>query len=49
MSKEEAIRRLESLRMGLQFVDRVDLVQRSSGPGQVTLSLRVRTPLPLRK
>lgn len=48
ISKEEAMRRLESLRMGIQFVDRVDLVQRTE-PNQVTFTIRIKPSQPLRK
>ena len=48
ISREEAARRLDGLQLGLQFIDRIDLVQRPT-PGQVTLTLRVRMSQPLRK
>jgi len=46
--RDEAERRLDGLLAGLQLLDRVELTQKPA-PGQVTLSLRVRTALPLRK
>ncbi|MBY0526226.1 MAG: hypothetical protein K2R98_22730 [Gemmataceae bacterium] len=48
LSKADATARLESLRLGLQFVDRVELLQRN-GPGQTTLTVRIKTSQPLRK
>lgn len=48
IAREEAIRRLESLRMGLQFFDRVELTQRATAD-QFTLTLRIKTSQPLRK
>jgi hypothetical protein len=49
ISQEEANRRLSNLIEGLEFFDRVEMSQRVSRPGQITLVLRVRTMLPLRK
>jgi hypothetical protein len=48
LKPEEVVRRLEGLRLGLQFFDRVELVQRST-PEQFTLTWRVKTSAPLRK
>jgi hypothetical protein len=49
ISKEEASRRLTNLIEGLEFFDRVELSQRLVRPGQITMVLRIRTMLPLRK
>jgi hypothetical protein len=46
--REEAARRLVSLEMGLQFFDRLELTQRSTGE-LFTLTLRIKTSQPLRK
>jgi hypothetical protein len=47
VSKEEASRRMDHLLIVLQLFDRVEVTQRS-GPGLVTLTLRVRTAKPLK-
>lgn len=48
LSREEAARRLDGLVMGLQFLDRIELVHRSA-PGRLKLTLQVRMTQPLRK
>jgi hypothetical protein len=46
--RDEADRRLSNLLLGLEFLDRFEVRQRTA-PGQVTLTLRVQTAKPLRK
>lgn len=48
LSLDEAKRRLDGLVAGLQWVDRLDVGLKTS-PGMATISLRLRTALPLRK
>jgi hypothetical protein len=48
LPREEADRRLSNLLIGLQILDRLEIRQRTA-PGQVTLTLRVKTSKPLRK
>jgi hypothetical protein len=47
LSKEDAVKRLDGLLLGLQPLDRLELSQRAAD-GQVTFTLRVRTALPLK-
>jgi hypothetical protein len=49
ISQKEANQRLSNLIEGLELFDRVEMSQRTARPGQITLVLRVRTMLPLRK
>ena len=46
--REEAMRRLDGLRLGLQFLERIELTLRTE-PGQVNFTLRVQTTQALRK
>ncbi len=48
ISKEEAQRRLDGLISVLELLDRLDVSQRVT-PGQVTLTVRLQTALPLKK
>jgi hypothetical protein len=48
LGAEEARAHFDHLLAGLELLDRIELVQRTA-PGQVTLSLRIRTSQPLRK
>src|SRR5207247_529983 len=48
ISKEEVSNRLDKLLGSLEFVDRLELLQRSGGPGQATLTLRLKTAWPMK-
>src|SRR5262249_57028860 len=48
LAPEDVGRRLDAVVAALYFFDRVELVQQTS-PGPATLTLRLRTSLPLRK
>ena len=47
-NKEEMSRRLDNFAKVLEFADRAELVK-TAAPGQVTVTLRVKPALPLRK
>lgn len=48
ISKDEVGERLDKLLASLQFVDRLELLQRSTGPGQATLTLRLKPAWPVK-
>jgi hypothetical protein len=48
ITKEEAKQRLDNMIAVLQFVDRLEINQRSSA-GRTTLTLSIQTALPLKK
>src|SRR5205823_3779564 len=48
IGKDEVGERLDKLLASLQFVDRLELLQRSSGPGQATLTLRLKPAWPMK-
>jgi hypothetical protein len=48
VGRDDAARQLDDLLAGLQFVDRVELLQRCS-PGQVIVTLSVQTAQALKK
>jgi hypothetical protein len=49
ITKEEASRRLHNLIEGLELFDRVEISERLIRPGQLLLTLRLRTAAPLKK
>jgi len=48
ITKEEALARMDALQVSTQAIDRLEVTQRSTGPGLATWTLRVQTAWPLK-